>query len=86
MFIMFLCLLRVLCILFWWVYFALNGYVNNWKSKYLMLEKGISSGLHELKMTDLVQFCQLLVHHYSEMINVADQDFICPYCRMKQLA
>ena len=51
-----------------------------------MLEKGISSGLHELKMTDLVQFCQLLVHHYSEMINVADQDFICPYCRMKQLA
>jgi hypothetical protein len=36
------------------VYFALNGYVSNWKSKYLILEKGISSGIHELKMTDLI--------------------------------
>ena len=66
--------------------FALNGYVNNWKSKYLILGKGISIGIHELKMTDLIEFCQLLVHHYSEMINVADQDFICPYGGMTQLA
>ena len=34
--------------------FALNGYVNNWKSEYLILEKGISSGICEVKMTDLI--------------------------------
>lgn len=36
------------------MYFAVNGYVNKWKSKYLILEKEISSGIHELKMTDLM--------------------------------